>query len=682
MKYLIPLLFATLLTSASSAQWTRTNGPESGAGYGIFEPQTGKKLFACTFDGVYVSTDNALSWQPSGLQGKAIYQYAAGAVTMYVSVDDTLYRSNDGQTWEQLKVFGGVRITDILAKTAYLLVSVYDENPDIGGLYRTLDDGETWQKVTTTSTFSNIRSLCSASPYILAATRNDGIYQTTNAGTTWNKASNGLTDNPEIYTMLAYGGPLYIAGTNCFFYSTNSGDSWITPKNTGLDSTYGFQFYTLNRSLTRIIASMTGPFNDIMYSDDNGENWYVRDPGQQLPASVSPYAISSIKENCYIQIDNGIFHTSDKGVTWTERNNGIPTLFSDVGFSDGNTLVSWGQAGLFKTDNSGVNWLHITDADHSWIKVRGAINFNGNNYFYGDSYWGYGSSGITNLGQGAVDVVHFGNGLVRLTNLNSLQYSTNGTLWDSSTFTPPDELLSKAYTLASSGTSLILQCFSQNYDSLQWYRSTDGNNWVKVYEGDFSLFSFGSVVHKGVFYIGTQSNGLKRSDDDGVTWKNDEGIDEYASIDALYSSGSHLFCDVGYDNNIAVNGINMRKENSGSFTFAGQGLPYSASSLYLHNDGYLYAGSTGVWKRPLAELGINDDAATEPTHILRPNPATDYIIVDEDATVTLFTSTGAEVFTTKAIRDERITLPKLASGVYIAKIETKTGVKSAKVVVQ
>jgi predicted esterase len=67
---------------------------------------------------------------------------------------------------------------------------------------------------------------------------------------------------------------------------------------------------------------------------------------------------------------------------------------------------------------------------------------------------------------------------------------------------------------------------------------------------------------------------------------------------------------------------------------------------------------------------------------LRPNPAMDYIIVDEDATVTLFTSTGAEVFTTKAMHDERIALPKLAAGVYIAKIETKSGVKSAKVVVQ
>jgi hypothetical protein len=67
---------------------------------------------------------------------------------------------------------------------------------------------------------------------------------------------------------------------------------------------------------------------------------------------------------------------------------------------------------------------------------------------------------------------------------------------------------------------------------------------------------------------------------------------------------------------------------------------------------------------------------------LRPNPATDYIIVDEDATVTLFSSTGAEVFSTKAVQNERIALPKLASGVYIAKIETKSGVKSAKVVVQ
>lgn len=111
-------------------------------------------------------------------------------------------------------------------------------------------------------------------------------------------------------------------------------------------------------------------------------------------------------------------------------------------------------------------------------------------------------------------------------------------------------------------------------------------------------------------------------------------------------------------------------------------MPYSVSSLHLHTDNYLYAGSTGVWKRPLSELGISDDIVTKEIKTLRPNPASDYIIVDEDATVTLFTSTGSEVFTTKAVGDERIALPKLASGVYIAKIEAKSGVKTAKVVVQ
>lgn len=67
---------------------------------------------------------------------------------------------------------------------------------------------------------------------------------------------------------------------------------------------------------------------------------------------------------------------------------------------------------------------------------------------------------------------------------------------------------------------------------------------------------------------------------------------------------------------------------------------------------------------------------------IRPNPTTDYIIVDEDATVTLFSPTGAEVFTKQVVRDERIALPKLASGVYIAKVTTKSGVKSAKIVVE
>ena len=106
---------------------------------------------------------------------------------------------------------------------------------------------------------------------------------------------------------------------------------------------------------------------------------------------------------------------------------------------------------------------------------------------------------------------------------------------------------------------------------------------------------------------------------------------------------------------------------------------------YPNGTNYPLASADLLWaffQQFTTPLSIKKSGEEIQSIYLRPNPATDYIIVDEDATVTLFSSTGAEVFTTKAIQDERIALPKLASGVYIATIETRSGMKTAKVVVQ
>jgi photosystem II stability/assembly factor-like uncharacterized protein len=676
---LITLLILIVLATTSSAQWTRTNGPEGGAGYGIFE--LNNKLFACTFDGMYVSTDSAASWKPAGLQGKEIYQHLVSSTSIIVSVDDTLFSTGDqGATWHQLKVFGGYLITDIVYRSSALYVAVYDIDSTIGGMYRSTDNGETWVKTTSSSTFSYIRSLCLAGPYLIAATRSNGIYRTSDAGDTWEKLSNGFSDDPDIYTMLGYNQYIYVAGTMGFFYTTNNGDSWITPSNTGLDSTYGFQFYTITRQGKRIFASMFGFFESIMFSDDNGNNWYGITPGQYLPNSVSPYAFSVIGQDCYAQIGNGIFRTLDGGVVWSEHNKGIPALISDVGFSDGDTLVAWGPTGLFKTGNGGNSWKHYKAIDQSWVRVTGRIGFQEKSFLYGNELWEYTPTYLIRYSQGASDVVRFDTGLVSLTDQGFL-YSSGGTFWDSYTIPQIPDSLGYLMRLVSSGTSLIAYTSNETLDTNVWYRYTSGGSWQKVHEGVYSSRILSSAVHKGVFYIGTEYGGLMRSEDDGTTWTQDNAVDPNAIVDVLYSTGEYLFCNVDYDDVIATNGVNIRKENSDDFRFVGQGLP-SATSLYLHNDGYLYAGSVGVWRRPMSELGVSEPTITASMQTLRPNPATDYIIVDEDATVTLFSSTGAEVFTTKAMHDERIVLPKLASGVYIVKIETKSGVKSAKVIVQ
>lgn len=680
MKLLFAFVLTIIFTVNTSAQWVRTNGPEGGAGYGIFE--FNNKLFACTFDGMYISTDSAVSWKSAGLSNKEIFRTATFGSTIFASVDDTLFSTTDeGTSWKVQKTFGGIRIQDILVDGSSIYVPVFGADSTVGGLYNSTDNGSTWTKLTTSSTLSYIRSLCRAGNYLIAATRSNGIYRTSDNGVSWEKLTNNLTEDPTIWCAKSINDTIYVGGDLSFLYSTDMGSTWTIPQNTDLDSTNYFSIYTFAKLGKRIYASVDVQ-NGIWFSEDNGNNWYPINGGQYIPYRETAYALSIIGRDCYQQIDNGIFRTTDGGVFWSEHNKGIPALVSGVGFSDGDTLVAWGPRGLYLTGNGGNSWSHYRAIDEAWVNVRASITYKEDKYLYGEHYWQYNNGKLMRYSPGITDIVHFETALVRLTHQGALEYSSDGHFWTGFQFNQLPDSLSRPYGLASSGTSLILQCYNESYDTLRWYRSTDGLNWQRVYEGDFGIISFGYAVHKGVFYIGTQSSGLMRSDDDGLTWRNDDAIDKYAGIDALYSTGSLLFCDVLNDNITATDGINVRKESSGGFIFAGQGMPYSVSSLHLHTDNYLYAGSTGVWKRPLSELGISDDIVTKEIKTLRPNPASDYIIVDEDATVTLFTSTGSEVFTTKAVGDERIALPKLASGVYIAKIEAKSGVKTAKVVVQ
>jgi poly(3-hydroxybutyrate) depolymerase len=82
-------------------------------------------------------------------------------------------------------------------------------------------------------------------------------------------------------------------------------------------------------------------------------------------------------------------------------------------------------------------------------------------------------------------------------------------------------------------------------------------------------------------------------------------------------------------------------------------------------------------------LPLSVSRATEIGTIhLRPNPATTHLIADNDATITLVAATGAEVFTTSARQGERIALPKLAAGIYLAKIATTEGLRVAKVIIE
>ncbi len=107
--------------------------------------------------------------------------------------------------------------------------------------------------------------------------------------------------------------------------------------------------------------------------------------------------------------------------------------------------------------------------------------------------------------------------------------------------------------------------------------------------------------------------------------------------------------------------------------------------LYPNGSNYPIAATDLYWdffKTRTLPLSVPFADNDLPISTIYPNPATDFITINENATLTLYSSTGNEVFRVKATQGERVTLPKLCLGVYVAKIEAKGSVKLAKVMVK
>src|SRR5262245_36624810 len=101
---------------------------------------------------------------------------------------------------------------------------------DIEGVYRSTDDGSTWQPFNTGIEGSSIHSLAENSTYVFAGVDLDyrghgGVYRASPEGLEWIPVNNGIS-NTTVSALLADGNKIY-AGTIGFgvFKSTDNGDS-------------------------------------------------------------------------------------------------------------------------------------------------------------------------------------------------------------------------------------------------------------------------------------------------------------------------------------------------------------------------------------------------------------------------------------------------------------------------
>ncbi len=228
---------------------------------------TNKIVYACSgYGGLYKSKDDGISW--SNLETNTdigIPQTSVFDIAIHPTNSNVLFiATGDGDNIPGYGTRAG------------------NQNPVFSdGVYRSVDNGTTWQPINSGLTLSNIEIACirriiinPQNPNQIFIATNDGIYRTNNANAinpndvAWTQVLTGLNgyfDTQFKGLEFKPGNPnvVYASGYD-IYRSSDGGNNW-----TSMTSQYGFDLSALNQTRVNIAVSPAEPENVFAYINAN-----------------------------------------------------------------------------------------------------------------------------------------------------------------------------------------------------------------------------------------------------------------------------------------------------------------------------------------------------------------------------------------------------------------------------
>jgi photosystem II stability/assembly factor-like uncharacterized protein len=286
------------------------------------------------------------SWRAgSGLADHVVYQLSSTSATcnvLFAGADNGAYRSGDGgqtwtpvlaataATWRPQRAFDGAAAPSSALTPS---VAVCPANPNVvyltrwgEGVYRSQDDGATWQPRNGGLGDLWIYALA-VSPancdIVYAATNEHGVWQSTNGGVSWQPRNNGLGNLTSRSIALAPGNPqrLFVGTTGGIWRSDNGGSSWAPTA--GLPAATVWSLAVASNDPGQVLAAVEGA--GVYTSINAGVSWQERNTGLSS-RRVRTLAIDPADaQHVVVGIDQGggVYHSSDGGQNWTPLNDGL-----------------------------------------------------------------------------------------------------------------------------------------------------------------------------------------------------------------------------------------------------------------------------------------------------------------------------------------------------------------------
>ena len=330
-------------------------------------PQHPDSLFCGTNDGVWVSIDAGLTWTKvlsTSQSVRAIVFHPVKTATLYAAAYGLgVFKSiNGGKTWSAINL--GLVNTDVRD------IGLDPTRPDTlfaatgtgGGIHRSLNGGLTWTQATDTTASLGAAEQVVVDPLnpsrVYAATLSRGVIKSLDGGTTWVRINRGLTSFRGRSLALA-DSFRYFGTADSGVYTTTLNDTLWHRSSAGLaDSTVDAILAAGGGSPT-VWAGTAG--NGIYRSDSRGASWSQLDGGLLATASFA-LAVNPATHAVYDGTGFGdqFWKSPGAGGPWTRA----AALFSHDSERDvvldptiaGRIYLAAYGAAVYRSDDDGMSW--------------------------------------------------------------------------------------------------------------------------------------------------------------------------------------------------------------------------------------------------------------------------------------------------------------------------------------
>jgi uncharacterized protein (TIGR03437 family) len=594
--------------------WAQTSGTNGDSIFALHIDSDNEARIG-TFEGMFTSNDYGQVWSrqngnlpPGGLINN-IVRHGSFLFITRPGPGGTVFRSPDnGNTWTSHN--SGLTNTDftsLLADTSGLYLGTAN------GIFKSTDNGNTWAAINNGLTTNTVNALAigrvTTTTYLYAGL-SQGAVVSTDFGATWTAANDGLPVDFRngLYfpvTALHTRGQKIFAGANNQVYEKNLNvTSWNQFSN-GLyafgpvssltsDGSYLFAGFDLAEGVWRVNLSEEGSFwqevvgnlkdqsikllvarnghvlagtaSGVYGSDDNGDNWTVRNSG--IPLGRATGFARTDTDVFTSNALTGVSRTSNNGIDWTQLiSDPLPLETTAIIASGSELLVGAELGGVFRSGDNGNSWQ--SDSFPVEGKIT-ALAADGTNVFattpttinktpVGQSHWTT-LSGTGLPGSVLQALAVTGSSLFVGTDGDGVYVSNDG----GNSFAPSGLAGKRITTLLANGINIMAGTQGDGV----YLSNNSGASWVQSNTGITNLDVTSLSAGGGKLYVGTR-NGVFVSDNGGTSWKNGSFNLGNPNIRSLFLKGTVVFAGT---------------DGSGVFKTVGTNRPATGNNLSASTD--------------------------------------------------------------------------------------------------